>query len=381
MPYRRKSTRAPRKRRVPYAKRKNATERVVKASKFRKSARAQSKQIRTIARATTHIQRQLKDNQNVDMFWNIAWSNRTCATRQLSTLGNIVVLPLTSGPTGNTPTNGAISNLPFLNQDPNVKDMAWECIQPKGRSVQDGRSAPPWCKLFRQNVKMCFHTNNLRSQVRYTMYVIRIARPEDGSQLDNTMLQRLQQIDGVTGLGHPSVASDFANEEDYYCIPGFVNPQLTPASATFAGTPSPEGCLLPRMNYQRWKVIHRREFVLGPAIGTTIPTTATPQSMAVQTITQPGATSPDNTSFYACDFNINYGGAILKPANIDASATAGDPQTLNDLSYEDINPKLKHWVVLFPSNRVQESDPPAPAYQQGVPVISLQSTISTKVPA
>ena len=53
--------------------------------------------------------------------------------------------------------------------------------------------------MFRQNVRMCFHSNNLTSQVRYTLYVIRIARPEDGSDLDNTMLQRMNQIDGVSG--------------------------------------------------------------------------------------------------------------------------------------------------------------------------------------
>lgn len=378
MPYRRKSTRATRKRRVPYAKRKNATERVVKASKFRKSARAQSKQIRTIARATTHIQRQLKDNQNADLMWSCAWANRRLCTRNQQQLGNIVVLPLTSGPTGDQPTNGAVSNLPFLNQDPNARDMAWEAVQPKGRSVQDNRGAPPWCKLFRQNVKMCFHSNTLRSQVRYTMYVIRIARPEDGSQLDNTMIQRQQQIDGATGLGHPSSPTDFANEEDYYCIPGFINPSIQ-GTTTLQGTTSQAGCLLPRMNYQRWKVIHRREFVLGPAIAPVALPTAT-ASIQTQGITQPGAVSPDNTSYYQCEFNINYGGAIIKPANIDAAATSGDPQTLNDYSYLDLNPKLKHYCVLFPSNEVNESDP-ATGFQQGVPVMSLQSTISSKVPA
>ena len=379
MPYARpyRTTRADRRRRGP-PKRKNATEKVVKATKFRKSAKAQAKQIRTIARATTHIQRQLKDNQNTDLMWSCSWSNRRLCTRDVNSLGNIVVLPLTSGPTGDSPTNGAVSNLPFLNQDPNARDMAWEVVQPKGRSVQDNRGAPPWCKLFRQNVKMCFHTNTLRSQVRYTMYVIRIARPEDGSQLDNTMLQRIQQIDGVTGLGHPSTASDFANEEDYYCIPGFINPELQ-GNTTLQGVASPEGCLLPRMNYQRWKVIHRREFVLGPARAPIALPSAT-ASITTSGYTQPGATTPDNTSFYQCDFNINYGGAILKPANIDASATASDPQTLNDLAYVDINPKLKHYVVLFPSNKVTETDP-STGFQQGVPVVSLQSTISSKVPA
>lgn len=360
-------------------KKRNKTQLVAKNAKKRTSAKQQSKQISTLARATAHIQRQLKNEQNVDLMWSCAWSNRRCCTRNVSALGNVVVLPLTSGPTGDSPSNGAVSNLPFLNQDPNAKDMAWEAVQPKGRSVQDNRGAPPYCKLFRQNVKMCFHSNTLRSQVRYTMYVIRIARPEDGSDLDNTMRQRLDQIDGVTGLGHPSTADQFTNEEDFYCIPGFINPELQ-GNTTLQGVASPNGCLLPRMNPQRWKVVHKRTFTLGPARAPVALSTAT-ASITAQGITQPGASTPDNTSFYACDFNINYGGAVIKPANIDASSTSGDPQTLNDLSYIDINPKLKHYVCLFPSNEVTESDPAPPAFQQGVPVVSMQSTISSKVPA
>lgn len=356
---------------------KNATERVATKAKNSTGAKAQGRQITTLAKATSRIQRQLRDNQNTDIMWSCAWANRLLCTRSLTSLGNVVVLPLTSGPTGNTTTDGAVSNLPFLNQDPNAKDMAWAAVQPKGRSVQDARGAPPWCKLFRQNVRMCFHANSLRSQVRYTMYVVRLARPEDGSTLDNTMLQRISVIDGVTGLGHPSAATDFINGEDFYCIPGFINPQMSPVT-TIMGQASPEGCLLPRMNPQRYKVVHKREFVLGPARATVLPTSATPITQAAQAVTQVGATNPDNTSFYHCEFSINYGGALIKPANIDAPS-ASDPQTLNDLTYQDINPKLKHWVILFPSNRVQESDPPAPAFQQGVPVVSLQSTISTKV--
>lgn len=373
------------RRRASYSgrKRTNATGRVARRAKRRTGAKAQGRQIATLAKATAHIQRQLKDEQNTDLMWSCAWSNRLLCTRSLSSLGNVVVLPLTSGPTGQNvavgtaPLPGAISNLPFLNADPNARDMQWNAVQPKGRSVQDARAAPPWCKLFRQNVKMCFHANSLRSQVRYTLYVVRLARPEDGSQLDNTMLQRISIIDGVTGLGHPSAATDFVNGEDFYSIPGWINPQMSPVT-TIMGQESPEGCLLPRMNPERYKVVHKREFVLGPARATVLPTSATPVTQAAQAVTQVGATTPDNTSFYSCDFSINYGGAIIKPANIDAPSVA-DPQTINDLTYQDINPKLKHWVVLFPSNRVQESDPAAPAFQQGVPVVSLQSTISTKV--
>jgi len=358
-------------------KRRNATERTAATAKHRTSAKAQAKQITTLARATTHIQRQLKDNQNVDMMWQCKWANRKLCTRDITTLGNVIVLPLTSGPTGNLPENGAYSNLPFLNAVPTNRDMAWEVVQPKGRSVQDGRGAAPWCKMFRQNVKMAFHSNTLTSQCRYTLYVVRLARAEDGSTLDNTMLQRLGNIDGsATGPGFPASASDFAEGEDFYAIQGFLNP-VGQTNTAVQGVTISDGLLLPRMNSNRYKVLHRREFVLGPARANNIPQV----TQTSQAITQVGAVTPDNTSFYQCEFSINYGGAIVKPSNEDAPATATDPQTLNDYSYLKLNPKLKHWCLLFPSKTCLEVDAAPPTYQQGVPVVSMQSTISTKCPA
>lgn len=372
---RRKSTKTSRRRRAPYH-RKNATERVVRSTKYKKSAKAQANQIRTVARATTHIQRQLKDNQNTDIFWQMKWDNRKLTTRDIAVLGNCPIIPMVSGPTGNTPDNGAISNLPFINPaDPNQRDCGWVAVQPKGRSLQDGRGAPPFARLFRQNIKVCLHSNTLTSQVRYTAVLIRLARKEDGSNLDNTMLQRLQQMDGASGLGHPSVASDWAEGEDYYSIPGFLNPSGQ-TNTTVQGVPDLNGHLCVRMNYQRWKVLSYRNFVLGPARGNNIPeVTQTSQSH-----TQVGATVPDNTSFYSFEMNHNFGGAKIMPSNIDATGTATDPQTLNDLTYQDINPRLKTYLVFFPSKSVRDVDPAPPLYQQGCPVISISSTISSKVP-
>lgn len=377
MPYNRpyNTTAKDRRRRGP-PKRTNATQKVVKSTKYRKSAKAQAVQIRTVARATTHIQRQLKDNQNTDIMWTMKWSNRKLATRDIAVLGNCPIIPLTSGPTGNSPSNGATSNLPFINPaDPSERDCAWVATQPKGRSVQDGRGAPPFARLFRQNIKVALHSNTLTSQVRYTAVLIRLARKEDGSHLDNTMLQRDQQINGASGLGHPSVASDWAEGEDFYAIQGFLNPQGQ-TNTSIQGVTDTEGHLMVRMNYNRWKVLARRDFVLGPARGNNIPqTTQTSQSH-----TQVGATLPNNTSFFSFEMNVNYGGAKVAPSNIDATGTATDPMTLNDLAFVDLNPRLKHYLVFFPSKSVRDVDPAPPLYQQGCPVISVNSTISSKVP-
>lgn len=372
MPYRRRSTKTTRKRRP-----RNATAKVVKTARYKKSARAQSKQIRVLGRATARLQSQIRDDHNADLMYAIDWSNRKCTTTNTSTKGNVVILPLSSGPTANDPTNGAVSNLPFLNADPTIRDMAWEAVQPKSRTVQDGRGGPSWCRIFRQSTRMCFHSNNLTSQVRYTLFVIRIARPEDGSDLDNTMLQRMNQIDGVTGLGHPSAGTDFARGEDYYSINGFLNP-LGQTNTTQSGVDIPQGHLCVRMNPQRWKVVHKREFVLGPARGNNDPQT----SQVSQSHVQAGDVTPNNTTFYSTSFSINYGGALIKPNNIDSATTPTDPISLNDYAYADLNPRFKYYVALFPSKHVQETDPTGVGvYQQGCPMVSLQSTISCKVPA
>lgn len=372
MPTRRTSTRTTRRRRHT-----NATEKVIRNSKYRKSAKSQAKQIGTTARAVVRIQSQLRDNHNADLAYQINWANRKLTTNNTTTLGNVVILPLSSGPTANSPQNGATSNMPFINsQDPTICDMAWSLVQPISRSQADNRGPPSWTRIFRQNVKLAFHSNTLTSQVRYTLFVVRIARPEDGSDLDNTMLQRMNQMDGASGRGHPSLAADFARGEDFYAINGFLNPQGQ-TNTTVQGTDIPEGNLLPRMNHSRWKVIHKREFVLGPARANNNPNLG----QTSQAYTQPGAVGVDNTSFYSCNFNINYGGALVKPSNIDSALTASNPISLNDYSYQDLNPKLKYWCVIFPSKHVRDVDPAPPLYQQGVPVVSLQSTISCKCPA
>lgn len=357
-------------------KNRNATSRVAKLAKTRTSAKAQGKQITTIAKSVGVLQKQLRENQNVDMKWQFTLTNQRLIPNQPSQ-GNILFFPLTSGPCGST-ASGARSSLIGSTGDP---DCAWVPVQPKGKSIQDARGSAPWCKMYSGTYKLAIHSNTLRKPVRYTMFVIRLAR-NDETDNDNTMLQRLEQIDGTTLAGNPDTSDDFARNEDFYSIQGYDNPVLQ-GSTTQQGVTQPTGHLMVQINNQRYTVVHKRQCVIGmnTVSSANLPSTSSPEQV-VQAFTPAGAASPTNQSYYETSFRINYGGAKVQASNIDTPLSASDPITLSDVQYKDINPKLKHWLVMFPSTTVQYPDPnPLSNTATGVPVMTLEGVISTKCPA
>ena len=355
----------------------NATARVVKNAKYRKGARAQSKQIRTIGRALGRVQKNLRENQNVDMKWKFAITNQRMINANPASQGNIIVVPLLSGPTSD-PAQGAKSSLIGTNPG---SDCGWSPVQPKGKSIQDSRGSFPWCKLYNATYKLCLHSNTLRKPVRYTMYVVRLAR-DDETDNDNTMLQRLFQIDGATNSGHPDTSNEFARDEDFYSIQGFDNPVLQ-GSTTQQGVTQPDGHLQVQINQQRYKVVHKRECVIGmnTTSSANLPSTTSP-SQVVQAFVPAGASNPVNQSYYETSFSLSLGGAKVQASNIDGAGTAADPITIGDITYTDINPKLKHWLVIFPSTATTYPDPnPLSNQATGIAVMSLEGTCTSKVPA
>lgn len=376
MPYRRRYGRYRRRRRQT-TKPKNATARAVHRAKFRKGARAQSKQIRTIGKALGVVQKNLRENQNVDMKWKFAITNQRMINANPTTQGNIIVVPLLSGPT-NDPATGAKSSL--IGTGPG-SDCGWSPVQPKGKSVQDNRGSFPWCRLYNASYKLCIHSNTLRKPVRYTMFVIRLAR-NDETDNDNTMLQRLFQIDGATNSGHPDTLNDFARDEDFYSLQGYDNPVLQ-GTTTTQGTTQPTGHLQVQVNSQRYKVVHKRECVVGMNTNCSagLPSMSGP-SQVIQAFVPAGLSSHNNQSYYETSFKLNLGGAKIQPSNIDSAGTATDPITISDLTYTDINPKLKHWLVIFPSTVTNFPDlNPSSNTATGIAVMSLEGTCSSKVPA
>lgn len=383
MPYKRpyRTTAADRRRRGP-PRRRNATKQVAKVAKKRTGAKAQAKQITTLAHATARIQKQLRDNHNVPVTWKLSLPPTRLVNENVSSQGSIMFFPLTSGPCSD-PDSGARSSLISTTATP---DMAWRTIQPKQAPVNQPTSTaldlanPTWCKLFRQHVRLAFHYNTLRTPVRYTAMCIRLAR-EDETTLDNTMLQRLFQIDGATNIGRPDTSSEFARDEDFYSSPGFMNP-VGQGNTTLQGVTQPDGHIHVSLNTQRYKMIWKREFTLGPESVNNVGAPSTVPEDVVQSLVPAGASRPGNQTRYETEFSFSYGGTVVRPANTDGPSTLNNPVTLEDLTYTDLKPKLKHWLVLFPSQQLSYPDAnPAASNALGVPVMSMDSYISSKCPA
>lgn len=338
-----------------------AAGRAAKRARYRRSARSQAKQINTIGRSVVRVQKQLaKDTTAFSTWQTIVENHQLDADAGGTTAVNkgIFVLPLTSGPA--SVANGAQSS---LQQGGTIKDMTWMQVQPHIRDTEStttNKHGPSWIKLYTQSIRMCFYQNNMNRGARFDLYVVRLAR-NDETQSDNTMLSRLTSIDGAAFTGCPNAGTRFNENEDFYACDGWRNP-----TGSDAGGTDPLGYELVRMNPQRYVVEHHRSFALGRTVGPT-------GGGQVVTASTAGTLTQHARDFYECSFKVNYGGAKLMATDDDTS-TSNEPITLSDIKYTDIDPKLKRWIVIFPSRQCTS------ASTMGVPRFSYVSNVTCKVP-
>lgn len=339
----------------------NATSRVVQRTRVRKSAAAQASQIRTVARSVLNLQRSRKDAFATTR-WQTKQENMLLSADSgtgLSVNKGIFFFPLTSGPSA--VAAAAQSSLAAAS----INDMAWLPVQPEVGDGNDGNAAgSAWIKLYTQHCKMCFYQNDMNRGNKFKCMVVRLAR-EDETQLDNTMLSRLTSIDGIAFKGHPDTDTRFQLDSDYYSCKGYRGPTPTDIGGTDAN-----GHTLVTLNNQRYVVEFQKEFALGRSLGPT-PTTA-----AIGP-TSGGSSTQNARDYQEMSWSINYGGAkLMAPDTNQAAGQEGKSAiTIQDVTYADIDPKLKRWLVIFPQRTCAESS------NTGVPVISYLSTVTCKVPA
>lgn len=371
MPY--KNRRTNRRRRAN-----GAEDKVARRAKYRKSAKAQSKQIVSLAKSINHIKHELKDH-TVPVMWennlqqtallrNAALGSPTGPTPYNKT-SNIVVIPLTS--VGN-PEAGAIPNTQVGPSFPSlVGGAAHIPVQPYGRDIGETnqpQTGASWVKLYKQRVHMCFRQNDMKIPCRYKLYVVRLAKPEDGSSLDSTMLSLRENIDGIGFNGFPSSNTSFKQEEDFYASDGYL-----PASSGSSGAIDDLGCALGSLNPNRYKVEHSRSFVLGP-----MPRTVSSTSQVVPPQYGAVLSTPEARDYYECKFDINYGGVkICAPNRSNDTSSKELTQTIMDIEYKDIRPDILRWVVIMPDRTTIEGN----GNLYGCPVYTLRSSISSRVPA
>jgi hypothetical protein len=301
--------------------------------------------------------------------WQINLSNIALdadAGYGLSTNKNIFCFPLTS--CTSLPANAAQSS---FDPAPSTRYPTWAQVQPAigdtGTNTSN-KTAPAFIRLYNQKTRICLHQNNMNRVCRYDLFVVRLARDNE-TQSDHNMQQTQNEIDGVTFAGCPSDANRFMRSQDFYSAQGWYGPN--PAGGQNDGQTVINGYDLVRMNNQRYKVEHHRQFVLGR----TVNPSATPLSVALDASTTGAASTVQARDYYETSFTTNYGGAKVMPFDTDGVQANAANITINDIKYADIDKRLKRWVLLFPSRvNTQGAD------GQGVPVISLVSDITCRVP-
>ena len=195
---------------------------------------------------------------------------------------------------------------------------------------------------------------------KYHLFVIRLRRDKD-TNLANTMMARLADIDGTAYQGRPDNVARFTNGEDFYATQGFRGPTPTDAGGTDS-----LGYELVRFNPERYEVVHTRTFALGRSLGPVGGATAIGP-------TSGGSSTQHARDFYETSFRINYGGAKLMAPDDDAD-TQQTPITISDINYSDINPKLKHWIVIMPQRQSTTVS------NTGMARFSMLSNVTCKVP-
>lgn len=349
-----------------YGRKRRGVKSIPKRTRYRKSARAQASQIRTVARSVMRVRKRLREDASATSRWQIKLSNIPLdadAGLGKSASKGIFVFPLTS--LTSVGDNAAQSS---FDSAPSIRYPTWNQVQPAigetGTNASD-KTAPAWIRLYNQRVRMCFHSNTMNRNCRFDMFVVRLARNDETQSKHNTQMIQ-NNIDGVAFNGYPSQASRFNPGEDFYSVQGWTGP--TAASGTMnPGTTVTNAYDLVSMNNQRYKVVHKRSFVLGR--------TANPFSsiVALEAVPAAGATVQAR-DYYETSFTINYGGKKVMPFDTDGVDANDANITINDIKYSELDRHIKHWVVIFPSRDISATS------GQGIPVMSLLSEATCRVP-
>ena len=372
MPYRRRFRR--RRRTTP----RTAAKKVQRNARYRRSSKSQSRQIVRLARSVSNIQHELKDDElhatyrmNV-CFRCIPHSEQLNPPQKRN---GIVIVPLTSGPSAVNPADptypSATGNFSDGGGTLNYGNCKWQpWVRPRSASAVN------WMKLYNQTVKVRLESDQMDAPVTYQIFLLRVARKNHTeTNSHGTIMQLAQRIDGTKFIGNGSLTPDtgFQRNNDYVSS---VALKYTPASGTGVGntfdtddgtiTGDPEGAgndVMFNSNY--YETVAKRTVKLGPQ-----PNPLYEASLA--SLTQPKLTPAsqpaNNCMSKELTFKINYGGTKLSA--VDGSGPSAVDQ-IQDIHYDNLNPKLKHWLVICPNVGTPVSNA----------LCSINSVITCKVPA
>ena len=360
---------------------KSAAARVKRNAKRYKGAKAQSGQIVKLARAVDRLQDDLKEDTEVHASYRMEIAfNCIPHSETLPAPVNrsgIMIVPLTSGPNAVTPADpvypSATGNFSDSGGNLVFGNCAWApWVRPRAASAVN------WMKLYKQTVKVRFDANDMSTPVTYNVFLLRVARTSHGeTNSANTMMDTAKRIDGTKYIGNSSsgAAGDVGLTRNIDYISS-VALKYTPSSTTgngndidtdtgtLAGSPLGAGNDV-MFNQNYYETVAHRKFTLGPAPN---PLKRPAVSSDPQFGYSAGLTPSANQMSQDLTFHINYGGAKLSA--IDGSGPGAIDQ-IQDVHYNEINPKLKHWLVICPNIEAAASNA----------LCTINSVVSCKLPA
>jgi len=360
---------------------KSSAARVKRNAKRYKGAKAQSGQIVKLARAVDRLQDDLKEDTEVHASYRMEVAfNCIPHSETLPTPVNrsgIMIVPLTSGPNAVTPADPvypcATGNFSDSGGNLVFGNCAWApWVRPRAASAVN------WMKLYKQTVKVRFDANRMTTPVTYNVFLLRVARTSHGeTNSANTMMDTAKRIDGTKFIGNSSSGASgdvgLTRNIDYISSVALKytkkdstgdGNKVDTDTGTLSGVPNGAGNDV-MFNQNYYETVAHRKFTLGPQPNpfyNQLPTTTQASIGTASSVTTPNRMSQDLT------FHINYGGAKLSA--IDGSGP-GSIDQIQDVHYNEINPKLKHWLVICPNIEAAASNA----------LCSINSVVSCKLPA
>lgn len=371
MPYGRKF-RSSRYRRRRFSRK--PLKRLARRTYRRRGARAQSRQIRTIARHLSSLKTTVKQDLTMTAIYQSAFQ---CPLRSTNNYCNDIIVPLTCG-ISQTLQEGhqPVTNLNINQTGPQL--LSWQPRwQPRELKPNSGDAnqagVPPWIQVYRQSCTLKFWAGTVQQPEVITVSVVRvnpkvvaniksIGKRLDGQDFEGPTPDLANQIDYI-GKG-----------QDYLSNDGLTFDQPPPGGAPSMPNRNPSGSMDLMWNKQLYVVEYQKQFTLGAALNPLRAHVAAP-AQAPRPSYAPAQNYPDDNQFSeTCKFSVSYGGMKLSSMpDLDSTTVNLDPMAATDCMYNQIPLEHKRWMVISSSN-------PHFGQDNYAPYIQMNSVISTKVP-
>lgn len=346
---------------------------VARRSRYRKSARAQSRQIGTLARHLSSLKQHVKDETSMSAVYS---QNFQSPLKTVGAANPHVIIPLTCGVSQKTTSPFQPITTLQLPQSYGTT-LGWEPIfQPRelvpGTTDADRATVPPYIKLYKQKVKLRFWAGTITQATDITVSVLRVNTKGPVANI-KSIASRLDGADHVgPSISNSNAQSYIQQDRDYASSDGVTFAAGLPGGPPQPPQPNPGGDSNLMWNKQLWTVEYQKQFTLGSSPNPQPPTG--PSTVLEPDTPVPTLVPDNNQNSEECNFTINYGGLKLSAVPPpDTTLLALDPMAVTDMAYKNIPSEHKRFLVVTSSR-------PQVGASVFFPYMQYSSIISTRVP-